>query len=542
MTRPIRLAFSTAPSCELSGALTGARRSSHESPLRWGRSLRIGLSAALTLSVGGLLTACPGPMFTAEQDGTGGADAGNAECGPSPSEDPRVVNNACGVFVKTDGDDGSDGTREKPVATLGKAIEIAKNSKRRVYTCIGDYTGSVTVPAGVSIFGGLDCAGGWAPQEDARSTLTAAPDQVPLRLQGGAGAEQTRIEGFAVTAANAETAGGSSIAVIVEDGATIRLQRCALTAGNGNKGADGESGPLMAPSTPVVGEAQKGKDACSTMALATNKGGEQIENQCDVGEHSLGGAGGASTPTAGQSGQSGLPTGETMPNNAGAGGKVCTPEGGGRPGVIGVNGKAGKGGEGIGMLSNASGWVGNRGGDGENGTPGQGGGGGGGQKGQANVCAGASGGAGGAGGCGGKGGKGGQPGGSSIGLVSINASVTLTDVRIVTAAGGEGGKGGAAQDGGPGAAGALGGAGPDASYQGGCSGGTGGAGGAGGPGGGGPGGHSIGIAYLGTIPTVTGMSTVTLGSAGQGGLGGSMEAMNPGSAGLAAESKEFPMP
>ena len=136
----------------------------------------------------------------------------------------------------------------------------------------------------------------------------------------------------------------------------------------------------------------------------------------------------------------------------------------------------------------------------------------------ANLCtsgmggSGPSGGAGGAGGCGGNPGNGG--GGASFGLVSINASVSLTDVAIATGSGGSGGAGDVGQEGMDGAsAGPPGGA--DA-----CPGGKGGKGGQGGAGGGGRGGPSVGIAYVGDAPTESGVDIVIATQAAAAGVAG----------------------
>jgi hypothetical protein len=113
---------------------------------------------------------------------------------------------------------------------------------------------------------------------------------------------------------------------------------------------------------------------------------------------------------------------------------------------------------------------------------------------------GAGGGGGGAGGCGGEAGAAGRGGGSSLGIVSLNATLTLGDgVTVTVGSGGAGGAGGMGQLGSwagfEGDGGTAGGTVVDA-----CDGGSGGAGGHGGNGGGGRGGHAVGIAYVGAEP------------------------------------------
>ncbi|MBK8942406.1 MAG: hypothetical protein IPM79_33615 [Polyangiaceae bacterium] len=118
--------------------------------------------------------------------------------------------------------------------------------------------------------------------------------------------------------------------------------------------------------------------------------------------------------------------------------------------------------------------------------------------------------------------------GSSLGIVSLNATLTLGDGVTVTGSGGAGGAGGMGQlgqlGGFEGDGGAAGGTVVDA-----CDGGSGGAGGHGGNGGGGRGGHAVGIAYVGAEPAG---GTVDVGgsSEGVGGPGGD-NGLEPGGAG-----------
>jgi hypothetical protein len=186
---------------------------------------------------------------------------------------------------------------------------------------------------------------------------------------------------------------------------------------------------------------------------------------------------------------------------------------------------AGTGGTSSGTL-NSNGWtLGPSGTGGQDGTPGQGGGGGGAND-SGSVGVGGSGGGGGAGGCGGGAGTGGQTGGSSIGVLSYQATVTLSGSTVTTSGGGAGGSGGSGQ---PGQAGGGGGAGA-------CVGGTGGQGGDGSGGGGGAGGLSSGIVWSGTAaqePSFNGTTYttqaapvvgITLGAQGPGGGNGSTPA------------------
>jgi hypothetical protein len=297
-----------------------------------------------------------------------------------------------------------------------------------------------------------------------------------------------------------------------------------------------------------------GKNACSDLDGTTGPdptvlGGAEVQTLCDDGEMSVGGKGGDGTVMQGMNGEPGLTgtLGEPGLGEPSSGsGWACVPGAGfANPGSPGANGDpgAGAGAADLGTLDPDLGIVGANGTPGTAGKPGQGGGGGGGAKGLLNcgggqAGGGASGGSGGSGGCGGKPGQGGMAGGSSIALVSVDASVIVIDTTLRVGTGGRGGKGGDLQPGGSGGQPGLGGNGFSGSNPA-CSGGMGGKGGNGGPGGGGRGGHALALAYKGSRPLDTGLLTFA-GTAGEGGLSGNENvAMNPGEAGIAATEQEF---
>jgi hypothetical protein len=494
--------------------------------------------AALGLYAGGCEPDCSttfscGPDNTTSGSGSSSSSStggGSLVCEQSPRDNAGSVADECGVFVKAGAAANGIGTMLFPLGSLAAAIDKAvMQGKKRIYACSGVLVEAVTVPAGLTLFGGLDCENGWAVTED-KTILLGPPDKIPLTLAGSAGAEQTRVEDFKVMAADAVTAGGSSIAAVAQEGAIVHFERCALTAGTGQKGADGESSSMPAPMTPGMSEA--GKTACESATM--NLGGSQSINDCvpyedgAVKERSIGGQGGDGRDVNGTAGSPGdaVPRPAAPEGGGGSPGVACINGGDGDDGANGEDGAPGAPGLGVGALAADVGWVGVPGGDGKKGKPGQGGGGGGGKAGTAMApsCAGASGGAGGVGGCGGWGGTGGKAGGSSIALVSINATITMTNVFILARAGGQGGAGGMNQVGASGGAGGAGGAGKlvgGTAFAAGCKGGSGGLGGRGGPGGGGAGGHSLGIAYMGQAPTVD-LATFVIASdgGGAGGLGG----------------------
>ncbi|WP_437875745.1 PGRS family protein [Sorangium sp. So ce513] len=513
----------------------------------WAVGLPAAGSGCDALSIG--LTSDCDYMLTCAHFLSGG-EGGSTPTGCIPSETDGAVDDTCGVFVAASGNDGSAGTKAEPVKTLAEALRRAREKGSDVYACAEPFAESVEVPAGISLFGGLDCGSGWTwIGEQTKTTVAPEAEAIPLTLARGEGT--TRIEDIEARAPDAQGKGGSSIAVLA-DGATAEFARCALVAGNAADGADGDDAPSEAPERAPSGN--DGVDACSDLddvegPDTTLPGGAQVVNACGD-ELSIGGAGGVSNVSNGGGGDVGTPvsqgngTGGLGESTDGWNCNVGGTNGGAGAGDNGTPGTPGAGASGLGALS-AAGYTGVPGGDGTPGKPGQGGGGGGGAKGGP-VCsggvsgAGASGGSGGAGGCGGLGGRGGAAGGASIALASVDASVTLIDCTLTAGRGGNGGKGGNLQPGASGGSGGRGGVGVGGSSDG-CDGGKGGQGGNGGPGGGGLGGPSLAIAFRGEPVKQEGKTMLMPGTPGAGGLGGSNNvASNAGADGETAAEREFP--
>ncbi|WP_437895977.1 hypothetical protein [Sorangium sp. So ce124] len=447
---------------------------------------------------------------------------GDLPCGGDPRE--AVPRDGCGVFVSSSlGDDANPGTRALPVRTVRRAIERSHQGTRRVYACAEIFPESVEVPAGTQIWGGLDCARGWAFVGDrAKAVLAPAPGLLPLRIEGGSGT--SIVADVLARAADAAQPSGSSIGALVLPGATVTFLRGALVAGNGAPGAHGEDGG----DGPAAGgvDGLRGGDACSADVVP---GAPSVTTTCDDID-SLGGSGGDGAVSSGDGGRDGLPEQSSSSIDWGRAGQGQTGGADCSDGVQGISGRHGAHGRRAasrgGMITRA-GWEGIHGTSGAAGISGQGGGGGGGTLGGIMYCGtsavtpkgGASGGSGGGGGCGGKGGKGGGYGGASIALISLSAGVTLRDMELSSASGGRGGDGGAGQIGGEGGSRGSGGAARSGSLRG-CDGGRGGQGGNGGHGGGGLGGPSIGIAYLLDPPEALGTLALRIGEPGKGGAGG----------------------
>ena len=482
-------------------------------------------------------------LFDGGSDADGGGGGIPAGCDPAQNKD--AVADTCGAFVSPTGnDDTGKGTKASPFKSFKKALE--KNGA--IYACVGatTFTEEVVLDKKATLFGGLDC-GTWEYDAASRTKLTAGEDQIPLKLTSAAGG--SAIENFEITAKDATSDGGSSIAVL-DDGADLDITRCEITAGKGANGAVGATPPgsgqtgANAPEPTPVGAL----DGC-VMNVNAVVGGQPGQSTCGADDTSGGLGGNGTNLVSGGAATDALP--QPQPNaSAGHDGKAgkpqdtnsCDP---GHPGADGLSGSTpGAGATGIGGISSAgyqppiatAGQL--------PGSPGYGGGGGGGAKKCANGFAGPAGGGGGAGGCGGLPGGGGQSAGSSFAIVALNATVSLDTVTITTADGGDGGAGGDGQPGGQGGkGGSAGDSGGDGSVSA-CDGGKGGQGGRGSSGGGGLGGHSAGIAFKGKAPVQVGVTT-THGKGGGGGIGGDMDATSQGivgGGGLACKTLDFTTP
>jgi len=414
----------------------------------------------------------------------------------SPKDSPGCLEDSVGVFVSPDGDESASGTKQAPVRSITKGVELATaRGLPRIYVCEGTYESGIHVEASVALFGGLTCA--WAPSEAARPKL--APFQgIPVRVTKVDG--PVRIEAIDIVgSADPAVTGDSAIAAFVSESSSVTFRNVNLSAGAGTAGEKGASrSNYTGPTASTGGNANGGTGgagpSCSCVDGSSSKGGAGAAGDGSGFEDGSavpavgaanGGASGASTCEAGQSGANGAANGAGAPETA------------------------------SGVLA-ASGWTpATQPANAPSGNPGQGGGGGG-----TESNFGAAGGGGGCGGCGGAGGEPGMSGGSSFGLLSFNSNVTLDGGSLTTATGGRGGEGGEGQagqaGGGPGLAST-------------CNGGPGGHGAGGSGGGGGAGGHSVPVGYVGTAPRIAGakLNPGTKGSGGDGGKPG----QGPGNAG-----------
>jgi hypothetical protein len=426
------------------------------------------------------------------------------------------------VFVdKLNGLNTNPGTKDLPVATIMKALEIAQEQdKKHILVGTGAYSEQVELKEGISIHGGYSGHPNWARGVEYEVQIVSGNPCVIADA-----VSDVTLAFLVIRAANNFEETGNSTAVLLKNSSMIYLNNVNIESGHGGDGVAGQNGTAGDPG----GNGNAGTKGCE------DSGG--FCSSCDAPK---GGAGGSSTcgMTGGKGGDAGHGSSTGSSGSAGAGGTGTGGSGGtspyssdrcpepsikgndGNSGNIGEHGAAGKSFGGY----DENGYLPGHGGDGATGTHGHGGGGGGGGSGGDSVCDsyGSSGGGGGAGGCAGGGGKGGTAGGGSFGIWSYKCTdIILRGVRITTSDGGKGGNGGSGGEGGFQGFGALAGlyGGSDEQGDGGCggTGGNGGAGGKGGSGGGGGGGPSIGIVSIESTFDGIMHTTFLVGKGGEGG-------------------------
>ncbi|HEY4121199.1 MAG TPA: hypothetical protein VGM56_25215, partial [Byssovorax sp.] len=205
--------------------------------------------------------------------GEGGAGAGSSSatmtnCDPTAG----AVDGSCGIFVSSSmGHDTDDGSKTNPVKTLAHAIDLAATNGSRVYACGEEFDEAITLPAGTSLYGALDCAHGWGYAASTPSAIVAPADAIAVTVSSGS--SSSLIEDFSVTAADATVASGSSIGVLAS--ADLDLERVSIAAG---KGHDGQLGAPQTQVAPGASGAAGADDAtCNvSMRIDGGAGGTQL--------------------------------------------------------------------------------------------------------------------------------------------------------------------------------------------------------------------------------------------------------------------------
>jgi hypothetical protein len=524
------------------------------------------LGAALFYGCAGTNTDYAGNVVDGGLNDSGGGGGGPPDltCVKSPDEDlpdDQGLDTNCdgidgdinlAIFASPQGDDANLGTMESPVKTIGKALQLAQQQQKHgVYLSTGTYNESVTLVAGIGIYGGYDATNKWIRLKSNVSTISGGPTAITASNI----AKETHVDWVTIrsavgtTGTGANIAGGSSYGVFaVNSSGPIHLRGDTIVAGNGGNGATGTNGAAVVTGTGnnLNGNGGNGVNGVSGGSNG-GYGGTPGPSACGL----PGGTGGSGS--RGNDGGSGT-AGANNPGSGGAGGgaaSVCFANGGtggtGRSGNNGNNGAIGSQAAPTGTAL-SGGFVPASGGSGtagSNGTAGGGGGAGGGGVSDVFCSAdtGGGGGGGGAGGCAGNIGSGGGGGGASVGVYSYSSSIVVFNTGISTGKGGDGGNGGNGSAGSAGGAGGAPGAKADDAGAGG-PGGSGGKGGDAGAGSGGTGGPSYGIwtVKIDLAQGSSGNHFDSSGGGGQRGNGGTSPVGQglPGSAGLSATQRFDP--
>ena len=471
------------------------------------------------------ITMCLGDYVDFDEDVLNGCECRRSD--PDEPDPVRVDSNCDGVdgtiadsvFVSTLGSDLDEGTVDRPVLTLARAVELATFSGREHILVDG---GRYVLAEPVILSGPISFHGGYvfAPND-----LTWARPADPL--------EPVLIIASGQPPDLAADDPGETRAFVVEPGVSVIFDRLEIRGAHGAHGATGVPGQssltvlgrdcerlTFVDSTVIAGRGGNGGAAQSAANFTSRAqaggdtsgrpGGDPGRNGA-CPDATLGGSGGeggrysdegviiegVAPATAGQPGVGGAAGGED------ASVELMRPSQRGFDGADGETGRAGMLGDGAGSILLPTGqWSPSPGSPASGGAPGGGGGGGGG--GLALIwgaVGGGGGGGGGAGGCGGLAGFNGGTGGASTG-VTLTGRCVLEVIRSEIRAG-DGGVGGAATAGISGGRGAFGGLGdpilPGAAFPG-SDGGRGGDGGCGANGAAGDGGPSLAVLRAAPAP------------------------------------------
>ena len=131
------------------------------------------------------------------------------------------------IFVATaadGGDDANPGTRAAPVATIAAGLTRAAGATgTHVYVAIGDYSESLDLVGGVSVFGGFDPDDWSRPPAGSTRVLGG-----PIAVRADALDADVELQRLTILAANAALPSDSSVGVLATGGTgTLSLVGCA---------------------------------------------------------------------------------------------------------------------------------------------------------------------------------------------------------------------------------------------------------------------------------------------------------------------------
>jgi hypothetical protein len=258
----------------------------------------------------GASTSSQGGDGASGQGGEGGGDGGGGSGPGCTLAEGQPLGGSCGIFVDADAATDGDGSQASPRSSLAAAVADASDGDT-IYACASasGHDEAVTLTRSVTLVGGLDCAS-WVYTAAGRTSLTAEPDAIPLRITGAS--TEAHVEGFAITAASATAPGGSSIAVLVAEG-TASFARSEVVAGDGAAGVSAEPEARAADAAAGSSPMLMGCDGLDGVI----GGGGGGQNTCQ-GSVRDGGRGGSGTPDP--DGDTGNPGRPLPPDGGGVGG------------------------------------------------------------------------------------------------------------------------------------------------------------------------------------------------------------------------------
>ncbi|WP_437747618.1 hypothetical protein WMF39_22985 [Sorangium sp. So ce1504] len=159
-----------------------------------------------------------------------------------------VLEDGCGVFVANfvfgGGDDANPGTREKPVRTLQRGIELARTGRGRVFSCHDGFYGPLTLPSGVDLIGGYNCLD-WTRQRDSHTIVQhdeiRERDEFLLTVEPASAGDTGAADGIS-TIVDVDFFANSPIAILARSNTAVEITRSTIRAYYGFGAAMARSG------------------------------------------------------------------------------------------------------------------------------------------------------------------------------------------------------------------------------------------------------------------------------------------------------------
>ena len=215
---------------------------------------------------------CPFSSATDKPDGT------DQNCDGVDGEKSNAI------FVAKTGSDSAAGTIDAPLLTIQAGIDKAATSgKRDVYVATGVYSESISLKAGIAVYGGY--RGDFLARQTTlyetailgKAATVEKPGAVSAKGLSGAATQETVLDGFSIFGADNKTAGGSSYAVWLADcGNQVTIRGNKIVAGDGGAGTpgtNGASGAIGLPGGAGLAAYDIGTNTCSDAIHAKAGGG-----------------------------------------------------------------------------------------------------------------------------------------------------------------------------------------------------------------------------------------------------------------------------